>query len=153
MTDDEREEQVRHHAQEIERLTAGNHMPQAASAIEKDGKLPSGQSYRQAALVTVPLLENKIATDEIGNVISGVAHTIEQAEAAGFQRGIEAAVQIADRHADHPTSGDHNNTQAAFDQGMDHRTGAVDNALSIAEAIRALVDQCPAARDREETDG
>ncbi len=52
---------------------------------------------------------------------------------------IEEAAKIADLYAERPPSGDHNNTRAAFDAGMDHRAGATDAAMCIADAIRALV--------------
>jgi hypothetical protein len=51
---------------------------------------------------------------------------------------IEEAAAIARKYADNPTSGDHNNTQAAFDLGMDHRAGCQDSASAIEQAIRAL---------------
>lgn len=50
----------------------------------------------------------------------------------------EEAAKIADLYAERPPSGDHNNTRAAFDAGMDHRAGATDAAMCIADAIRAL---------------
>ncbi len=52
---------------------------------------------------------------------------------------IEEAAQVAERYANHPASGDRNNTTEAFAAGMNHRAGAIDNALCICDAIRALV--------------
>lgn len=48
----------------------------------------------------------------------------------------ETCAKIADLYAEHPPSGDDNNTQAAFDLGMNHMAGCMDAASFIAEAIR-----------------
>ena len=95
-----------------------------------------------------------------------VARAIDAARLAGFREGIEAAAEIADKYADHPCSGDNNNTLSAFyagsrrtgaagrgrrsrasrvHAGMDHRAGATDNAMVIRDAIRVLAP--PRAED------
>lgn len=48
----------------------------------------------------------------------------------------DACAKIADLYAENPPSGDDNNTQMAFDLGMDHMAGCMDAATFIAEAIR-----------------
>lgn len=56
---------------------------------------------------------------------------------------LEEAVQIAQRYIDNPCSAEKNNTLCAFEVGIDHRTGCIDNALAIKHAIRALIQPVP----------
>ncbi len=63
---------------------------------------------------------------------------------AARRAALGACEAIAEQYANNPPSGDNNNTLSAFEQGMDHRAGAVDCALCIRDAIRALASAPPA---------
>jgi len=76
-----------------------------------------------------------VCKDAQEHVARAIEAAVREVSAAAF----EEAAQVAERYANHPASGDRNNTTEAFAAGMNHRAGAIDNALCICDAIRALV--------------
>lgn len=51
-----------------------------------------------------------------------------------------AVIEIVDAYIERPVGGDAQDTQAAFDAGMNYTTGGTDNAAAIKDAILAIPD-------------